>query len=79
MFPMPTSVFLTRGVGVHRHLLTALEFVLRDAVCARHTDAGNRRIGELAGAGDPALTARARVPGMDVVEVAPQQRFFPSL
>ena len=31
MFPMPTSVFLTRGVGVHRHLLTAFEFALRDA------------------------------------------------
>jgi arginine decarboxylase len=31
MFPMPTSVFLTRGVGVHRHMLTAFEFALRDA------------------------------------------------
>ena len=31
MFPMPTSVFLTRGVGVHRHRLTAFEFALRDA------------------------------------------------
>jgi arginine decarboxylase len=31
MFPLPTSVFLTRGVGVHRHLLTAFEFALRDA------------------------------------------------
>ena len=31
MFPMPTSVFLTRAVGVHRHLLTAFEFALRDA------------------------------------------------
>ena len=31
MFPMPTSVFLTRGVGVHRFLLTAFEFALRDA------------------------------------------------
>lgn len=31
MFPIPTSVFLTRGVGVHRHHLTAFEFALRDA------------------------------------------------
>ena len=31
MFPIPTSVFLTRGVGVHRHLLAAFELALRDA------------------------------------------------
>jgi arginine decarboxylase len=31
MFPIPTSVFLTRGIGVHRHQLTAFEFALRDA------------------------------------------------
>lgn len=31
MFPMPTKVFLTRGVGIHRHRLTAFEFALRDA------------------------------------------------
>ena len=31
MFPIPTSVFLTRGVGIHRHQLTAFEFALRDA------------------------------------------------
>ena len=31
MFPMPTSVFLTRGVGVHRDQLTAFEFALREA------------------------------------------------
>ena len=31
MFPIPQSVFLTRGVGVHRHQLTAFEFALRDA------------------------------------------------
>jgi arginine decarboxylase len=31
MFPTPKSVFLTRGVGVHRHLLTAFELALRDA------------------------------------------------
>ncbi len=31
MFPNPTKVFLTRGVGVHRHQLTAFEFALRDA------------------------------------------------
>jgi arginine decarboxylase len=31
MFPIPTSVFLTRGVGVNRHRLTAFEFALRDA------------------------------------------------
>ena len=31
MFPMPTSMFLTRGVGIHRHRLTAFEFALRDA------------------------------------------------
>ena len=31
MFPVPTSVFLTRGVGVHRDQLTAFEFALREA------------------------------------------------
>jgi arginine decarboxylase len=31
MFPTPTSIFLTRGVGIHRHQLTAFEFALRDA------------------------------------------------
>jgi arginine decarboxylase len=31
MFPLPKSVFLTRGIGIHRHLLTAFEYALRDA------------------------------------------------
>jgi arginine decarboxylase len=31
MFPSPTRVFLTKGVGVHRFALTAFEFALRDA------------------------------------------------
>ena len=31
MFPIPKCVFLTHGVGVHRHLLTAFEYALRDA------------------------------------------------
>jgi arginine decarboxylase len=31
MFPIPKCVFLTRGVGVHRHALTAFEYALRDA------------------------------------------------
>ena len=31
MFPTPARVFLTRGIGVHRHALTAFEFALRDA------------------------------------------------
>ena len=31
MFPSPTRMFLTRGVGVHRYALTAFEFALRDA------------------------------------------------
>lgn len=31
MFPMPTSVFLTRGIGTDRHQLTAFEYALRDA------------------------------------------------
>ena len=31
MFPIPTSYFLTSGVGVHRDRLTAFEFALRDA------------------------------------------------
>src|SRR5258708_12333598 len=31
MFPFPKSVFLTHGVGVHRHALTAFEYALRDA------------------------------------------------
>jgi arginine decarboxylase len=31
MFPVPQCVFLTRGVGIHRHRLTAFEYALRDA------------------------------------------------
>src|SRR6516225_12487093 len=31
MFPIPRCVFLTHGVGVHRHALTAFEYALRDA------------------------------------------------
>jgi arginine decarboxylase len=31
MFPMPTSIFLTRGIGVHRDRLTSFELALRDA------------------------------------------------
>lgn len=31
MFPIPKRVFLTGGVGVHRHQLTAFEYALRDA------------------------------------------------
>ena len=31
MFPIPQCAFLTRGVGVHRHQLTAFEYALRDA------------------------------------------------
>lgn len=31
MFPIPTSVFLTRGVGRHRDQLAAFEFALREA------------------------------------------------
>src|ERR1051326_2106194 len=31
MFPIPKSVFLTRGAGVHRHRLSAFEYALRDA------------------------------------------------
>jgi arginine decarboxylase len=31
VFPIPTSIFLTRGVGIHRHRLTAFEFALREA------------------------------------------------
>ena len=31
MFPSPTRMFLTKGVGSHRHALTAFEFALRDA------------------------------------------------
>lgn len=31
MFPLPTSVFLTRGIGVHRDRLTSFELALRDA------------------------------------------------
>jgi arginine decarboxylase len=31
MFPVPKSVFLTRGIGVHRHLLNAFEYALRAA------------------------------------------------
>lgn len=31
MFPSPKRMFLTKGVGVHRHALTAFEYALRDA------------------------------------------------
>jgi arginine decarboxylase len=31
VFPIPKSVFLTRGVGVHRQQLSAFEYALRDA------------------------------------------------
>lgn len=31
MFPLPTSVFLTKGIGIHRFQLTAFELALRDA------------------------------------------------
>src|SRR3954470_23121143 len=31
MFPMPRTMFLTKGVGIHRHRLTAFEFALREA------------------------------------------------
>jgi arginine decarboxylase len=31
MFPLPTRVFLTSGIGVHRHQLTSFELALRDA------------------------------------------------
>ena len=31
MFPIPKRVFLTRGVGTHRHQLSAFEYALRDA------------------------------------------------
>ena len=31
MFPVPTTVFLMKGIGVHRHQLTAFELALRDA------------------------------------------------
>ena len=31
MFPVPTTVFLTKGVGIHRHQLTSFELALRDA------------------------------------------------
>jgi len=31
MFPIPTSMFLTSGIGVHRNQLTSFEVALRDA------------------------------------------------
>ena len=31
MFPTPSRVFLTKGVGVHRHAPAASELALRDA------------------------------------------------
>jgi arginine decarboxylase len=31
MFPIPKSVFLTRGIGIHRQRLSAFEYALRDA------------------------------------------------
>ena len=31
MFPIPASMFLTSGIGVHRHRLTSFEYALRAA------------------------------------------------
>ena len=31
MFPLPKSIFLTRGIGIHRQRLSAFEYALRDA------------------------------------------------
>ena len=31
MFPIPKSVFLTRGIDIHRRLLTSFEYTLRAA------------------------------------------------
>src|SRR3974390_1966166 len=31
MFPVPNSIFLTKGIGIHRHRLTSFELALRDA------------------------------------------------
>jgi arginine decarboxylase len=31
MFPLPTSLFLTSGIGIHRDRLTSFELALRDA------------------------------------------------
>jgi arginine decarboxylase len=31
MFPIPSRVFLTRGIGTHRQQLSAFEYALRDA------------------------------------------------
>jgi arginine decarboxylase len=31
LFPLPTTFFLTTGIGLHRERLTAFEFALRDA------------------------------------------------
>ena len=31
MFPIPKRVFLTHGIGTHRHQLSAFEYALRDA------------------------------------------------
>ena len=36
MFPLPTSVFITRGVGVHKYPLTAFEYALRVGVIEQH-------------------------------------------
>ncbi|UCC49933.1 MAG: pyruvoyl-dependent arginine decarboxylase, partial [Gemmatimonadota bacterium] len=33
---VPTKIFLTRGVGVHRERLSAFEMALRDARIARY-------------------------------------------
>src|SRR5262249_11393625 len=37
MFPSPTRMFLTKGVGVHRYALTAFEFALRNADIAQQS------------------------------------------
>ena len=37
MFPIPRSVFLTSGIGVHRHQLTAFEYALRDGDIEQQT------------------------------------------
>jgi hypothetical protein len=35
MLPSPTRMFLNKGVGVHRHALTAFEFALRPTPSCR--------------------------------------------
>jgi len=68
MFPFPKSVFLTHGVGVHRHALTAFEYALRDADIEQQKS----RLGLV----DPAAPMRVDQPHRRVATLRPGEITF---